>query len=266
MSKMIRALMAAFAACTMVGQAQSATIINGNFELTSSDSSSEFGTLYPSYTVTGWNTSGYNFLFRPQDVDTVGAPVHYDGASNLTLYGPGNGYDNGLGASPVGGNFIAADSNLHDFDTDSSLTLPIWQTITDLEVGHTYEISFWWAAAQQTTYQQETYEGWDVSLGNEMWNFKTLPITNPEAGFQPWRQASYIFTANSTSETLSFLATGGPEGQPPFSLLDGVTINEVPEPATWAMMLVGFGFVGAALRGRRSIFGGTGPSLALRTA
>jgi hypothetical protein len=25
----------------------------------------------------------------------------------------------------------------------------------------------------------------------------------------------------------------------------------VPEPATWAMMIIGFGFVGAAMRGRR---------------
>jgi hypothetical protein len=29
-------------------------------------------------------------------------------------------------------------------------------------------------------------------------------------------------------------------------------LGAVPEPATWAMMLVGFGGIGAALRGRRS--------------
>ncbi|HVF94259.1 MAG TPA: DVUA0089 family protein [Sphingomonas sp.] len=32
---------------------------------------------------------------------------------------------------------------------------------------------------------------------------------------------------------------------------DGVTVPAVPEPATWAMMLVGFGMTGAAMRYRR---------------
>jgi len=34
--------------------------------------------------------------------------------------------------------------------------------------------------------------------------------------------------------------------------LGRATVNAVPEPSTWAMMVVGFGFIGAALRRRRS--------------
>lgn len=34
--------------------------------------------------------------------------------------------------------------------------------------------------------------------------------------------------------------------------LDSITANAVPEPATWAMLITGFGFVGAAARRRRS--------------
>lgn len=33
--------------------------------------------------------------------------------------------------------------------------------------------------------------------------------------------------------------------------LSAVTVNAVPEPATWAMMISGFGFIGAAMRRRR---------------
>jgi hypothetical protein len=33
--------------------------------------------------------------------------------------------------------------------------------------------------------------------------------------------------------------------------LDDITLSVAPEPATWAMMIVGFGFAGAALRRRR---------------
>ena len=54
---------------------------------------------------------------------------------------------------------------------------------------------------------------------------------------------------------LKFLAVGTPTGVPPFSLLDGVTMNAVggvPEPATWAMMILGIGGIGAMARRRRA--------------
>ncbi len=66
--------------------------------------------------------------------------------------------------------------------------------------------------------------------------------------------ATFTFTANSPTELLSFLAVGTPAANlPPFALLDGVSLTAVPEPSTWAMMLVGFGGLGyAALRRRRT--------------
>jgi len=48
-----------------------------------------------------------------------------------------------------------------------------------------------------------------------------------------------------------------PEGQPPFGytvvfpVASGELMAGIPEPASWAMMIGGFGFVGAALRARR---------------
>ena len=32
---------------------------------------------------------------------------------------------------------------------------------------------------------------------------------------------------------------------------EAVTLGAVPEPSTWMMLIAGFGFIGAALRGRR---------------
>ena len=65
---------------------------------------------------------------------------------------------------------------------------------------------------------------------------------------------TFDFTAGATSEMLSFLAVGTPANNlPPFALLDGVTLTAVPEPSTWAMMLVGFSGLGyAAYRRRRT--------------
>ena len=64
-------------------------------------------------------------------------------------------------------------------------------------------------------------------------------------GFSGWMQETMTFTATSTSETLSSLAIGTPSGQPPFALLDGVTLSDVPEPASWGLMVSGLvGLIG----------------------
>ena len=66
------------------------------------------------------------------------------------------------------------------------------------------------------------------------------------------------FTASSTSELLEFMSIGTPNGQPPMALLDSVVLTPnlgkgggpggpgIPEPATWAMMIMGFGSLGLA--------------------
>jgi hypothetical protein len=54
--------------------------------------------------------------------------------------------------------------------------------------------------------------------------------------------------ANGTSALKSFKANGS---SAEFSIDPAPTVNGVPEPATWAVMLVGFGGVGAAMRARR---------------
>ncbi|MGH6911978.1 MAG: PEPxxWA-CTERM sorting domain-containing protein, partial [Phenylobacterium sp.] len=61
----------------------------------------------------------------------------------------------------------------------------------------------------------------------------------------------FNFTATSNSQLLTFLSVGTPSGLPPIALLDGVSLTMVPEPSTWAMMLLGFGGIGAMIRRRR---------------
>jgi hypothetical protein len=189
--------------------------------------------------------TGYNFIFSPTNFANGTGVTGVNGA--LQLWGSGNGSANGLGASPDGGNFIAADGV---YETGA-----ITQMISGLNVGQTYTLTFYYAGAQQYNYSGATTEGWQVSFGGSTQT--TNMLSNSSHGFTGWVFQSFNFVADNTSDLLSFLALGTPNGEPPFTLLDGVSINGitnqvVPEPSSVMMLglgLLGFGAIG--LRRRR---------------
>ena len=211
-------------------------VTNGNFEQTTNGN----GQLGFNTTVTGWTSNGYNFVYAPGTADTSGA-VGVDG--NVKLWGPGNGSANGLTTSPDGGNFLAADGA---YEVGA-----IKQTINGLVAGQQYNVSFDWAGAQQSGFTGVTTEQWAVSLGNE--TLSTQILTDANHGFTGWLSDTLTFTATGSSEVLSFLANGTPNGEPPFSLLDGVSMTAtVPEPGTiWEMMIGAVGLIAFALLRRR---------------
>jgi hypothetical protein len=216
-------------------------VANGGFEATTNGN----GQLAFNTAATGWDVpalnNSYVFLFGAGTADTTGANGQF---GNVQLWGPGNGSANGLTGSPDGGNFLASDPAFHNG--------AISQVITGLHAGQTYKVTFDWAGAQQFHFDGETTEGWQVSLGGGPSQSTTPLDTTPNHGFVPWQTTTFQFVADGASDTLSFLALGGPSDTiPPFALLDGVTMTEVPEPATWALMILGFGGMGAMVRNRR---------------
>jgi hypothetical protein len=203
--------------------------------------------------VANWSTTGYNFVFSAATVDTgtqanganAGqhneAPGQFNAANgygNTYMWGTNNGGPSTFTAPPGGGNFIAADGAFQQ----GALT----QTITGLTVGQTYVLKFWWGAAQQqgTGFTTATTEQWTVSMGtgNVAGNFTTSVINNNPESFSGWVQATMYFYAGASTETLSFLASGTPNGEPPFALLGGVDLEVVPEFSSW-MVFAGFGAV-----------------------
>lgn len=225
---------------------------NGGFELsTNGNGQLDFNTA-----VSGWTSpGGYNFVFASGTADTSGAMTWFGSQNDipLTLWGANNGGANALAHSANGGNFIAADGAYG--------VVPIQQAINSLVIGTTYMLKFEWAAAQQWGFHGETSEKWSVSIDGN--TFETATYNNQSHASSGWMQEAFTFTAKSGGSLLSFLAAGTPEGHPPFSLLDGVSLfaistpddgsppADIPEPASLLVMLTGLGLLAVARRRRQ---------------
>ena len=200
--------------------------------------------------MTGWNaplSGGITYYYyTPALASTANVQERFNdplGKLSLAYTGP----------SPDGGRFIGFDA---DYVGDAPPSYGPYnstfvQTITGLEVGKKYNLSYYWAATQLQNRSGQTTNFMTASLGSESYSTATLIL--PSQGFSGWAKVTATFTAQAASDTLTFLAKGTPAGGPPFTLLASVSLTAaVPEAAPWAMMIAGFGLVGTAARRHRS--------------
>jgi len=226
---------------------------------TGSNPKAEFSAVKP----TGWTGgTGLIFVVGQDFANSPAGPIY------LTTYG-----------NPTGDVFLSPKSNYVEADGN-----PIYESgfqyvdLTGLTKGQSYSVTFYQGASQQKGYQGDTTDQWIVSLGTEGLKVKPNPgkpgydeyyNPDPNASIEAsplmsvpsgqtvgWEPVTLHFVADATTQELSFLAwgdQGNTENEPPIAFLSGVdspTVG-VPEPSTWAMMIVGFLGVGG-LAWRRS--------------
>lgn len=235
--------MAALAAMILPTPAFAAVelIKNGSFENNKVSDGTVGWIVYAGLADWSWQSrlDQYNF---ESNLTQVNSPGTADKFGTLAVYGPFP-Y-----TSPDGGDFIAADG-------DPKYNGLLWQTVSGLTVGEKYTLSFWQAAAQAKNKIGPTTEYWKVSFGGDVQYSDKFELE--QAGIGDWEKQTMTFVAKQTSQVLSFLSEGTPGGQPPVVMLDGVSltayqppVGTVPEPSTWAMMIMGFGAVAGVMRRR----------------
>ncbi|WP_293371549.1 PEPxxWA-CTERM sorting domain-containing protein [Phenylobacterium sp.] len=205
--------------------------------------------------VTGWTSAGgtaYNIYFYGNGSE-AGGLTGVDAANRWGENGQRPNV-NFTGDSPDGGAYMV-------LDADPGFSGAFSQSVGGLTVGQEYDLSFYWAGGElydRTGYQTSQLTG---TFGTS--SFATSVFTNshpgcngcvPPGDFSGWQLVNFDFVAQTTTQTLSFLAVGTPVGNlPPVAFLDGVSLVAVPEPAAWTLMLLGFGGLGVAIRRRRRL-------------
>jgi PEP-CTERM motif len=238
-------------------------LVNQNFtQFSGSTPKGPFSQVNP----VGWTGgTGLIFIASPTSPNSAAGPI------NITTYG------NPTGSIP--GNYVEADGN-PDYESGFNYT------VTGLTPGDTYTLSFYQGASQQVGFDGATTNQWIVALttpesgglqicgncgpidpiyGQTSTYFSTDPNASiaasqlmnvPNHGVVGWEFVSVSLTADAPTELLSFLAwgdNGSTVNLPPMAFLSGVDSPPglVPEPSTWAMMILGF--VGLGYAGRRQM-------------
>jgi choice-of-anchor C domain-containing protein len=147
------------------------------------------------------------------------------------------------------GGYWQAGSGGHSVDLNGFSTGALSQTF-DTVAGLSYIVEFLLAGNPDGGPTLKTLNVGATGNALASYDFSTVGNSRTSMG---WEGRSYAFTAIGNSTTLTFTSTTGGNLFGP--VIDAVTLSvaaPVPEPAIWAMMVVGIAAVGVTMRRSRS--------------
>jgi choice-of-anchor C domain-containing protein len=151
----------------------------------------------------------------------------------------------GAGVDYIGSYWQASDG-ARSIDLSALGAGSLSQILSGLTIGQTYTVSFDLAGNPDSGASTKVAV---VTDGATSTSYDFLQGSHTKAAMG-WETHTFSFKATGENATLTFSSAQDDAYGP---ALDNVSIlsGAVPEPATWAMMILGFGVVGASLRTRR---------------
>lgn len=224
----------ALAGVLAAGSARAQTIVDGGFEATNVPAGSAPGYAIGSTAIPGWTVINHDSTTQTatnnRDIAVLG-----NGAFGLS--------------TPFGIDFV----DLTGYN-DNPAYAGVGQTITT-SIGQAYNLTFWLGASLTDGRYAGPVSALVYFGAQTATAFNTGP-SNLTATNMIWTMQNVVFTARTTSTLVGIVGNSSTGGQ--FIGLDNVSIapvagGGVPEPASWAMMLAGFGAMGLAMRRRRKV-------------
>lgn len=149
----------------------------------------------------------------------------------------------------ITGYWQSSDGDGFSVDMDGNTQGTIGQTISTV-VGHKYKLTFDMSGNPDAGADTDVLGVYANGFLSPNATFATGANTHANMG---WSQRSYTFTANSTSTLVAFQSFN----RAPCcygAAIDNVSVSgAVPEPATWGMMILGFGAAGSMIRRRKTV-------------
>jgi len=177
------------------------------------------------------------------DFGGPGAPSHW------TFLNPAGESWNSYGnvASPDGGSYLG----IQDLDAFFPRVNVggFMQSVGGLQVGATYTLTFY-SMTNHDVYDPAALQDWIVSFGPSALTSQQTHYT----GHSDWIQTTMVFTAQATTQALTFVAEYLPGSYPEMLNIDGISLTKtagpVPEPTTGGLLLGGLLAIAAAVRRR----------------
>jgi choice-of-anchor C domain-containing protein len=150
----------------------------------------------------------------------------------------------------IKGYWQSSDGDGYSVDLNGNSPATISQTISTV-AGKSYTLTFD-MSGNPDNFRGDTRIAVLGANGNMIGGaFYNLTGANSKANML-WAARTFSFIADGASTTISFASGNGGDNCCYGAAIDNVGVTGVPEPAAWALMILGFGAAGATLRRRRA--------------